>query len=312
MQFNDLALQLYRYQLKNNVILQKYVELTKGDPSPKALNHLRFLPVSFFKQQEVKTGDYIPVTTFISSSTTSQIPSQHHVRDLSIYEQSFLTQFERVYGSAEQYIFLCLLPGYLERSGSSLVYMAKGLIEASNHVDSGFYLYDFESLHQKIMSLQNSTRKIFLLGVTFALLDFVEQYPEGLGDAVIMETGGMKGRKTELTRKEIHDMVSSTTKNPIIHSEYGMSEMLSQAYAASGGIFEPAPWLQIIITDINDPFQPIPNGKTGLVNIIDLANIDSCAFLQTQDIGKVYNDGKFEILGRLDHSEIRGCNLLYI
>ncbi|MES2691639.1 MAG: acyl transferase [Bacteroidota bacterium] len=305
-QFDELATALYIHQSTNNPVLQKFIKSTS---TPEA--SMRFLPVEFFKTHEVITGTVKPGLIFTSSTTSGGIPSRHYVANKSIYERSYLECFRLFYGEPADYVFLCLLPSYLERTGSSLIDMAQGLITASGNADSGFYLYDFEKLNASIHRVQQSGKRIFLLGVTFALLDFAETFHGNLAHAVVMETGGMKGRKEEQTRDEVHRFLRSEFKVDHIHSEYGMTELLSQAYAKQNGRFSCPPWMKILITDLQDPFCMMPPGKAGLINVIDLANMDSCAFIQTSDIGRLHPDGSFEVLGRMDHSEIRGCNLMY-
>jgi len=310
--FDELALQLYSYQLKHNPLLHQYAVLTNDKTTIKSVNDFRFLPISFFKKHEVKSGHFQPQAIYTSSTTSGGIPSKHFVADIKIYNKSYLTAFHQFYGPPNQYVFLCLLPNYLERKGSSLIDMAQGLIDASNQPESGFYLYDFEKLAQTIKQLLKERKQIFLLGVTFALLDFAEQFAIDLKNTIVMETGGMKGRREEQTRIEIHDFLKENFKVKQIHSEYGMTELLSQAYAKRDGIFNCAPWMKLVITDLNDPFTIMPTGKAGIINVIDLANVDSCAFIQTQDLGRLLADGTFEVLGRMDNSEIRGCNLMYV
>lgn len=271
-----------------------------------------FLPVSFFKQFDIKTGNFQPQAVFTSSTTTGSVPSRHYVKDMGLYEKSYMETFRLFYGDPQQYVFLALLPSYLERSGSSLVVMADGLIKASDHPLSGFYLYDFERLFDTLVRAKSSGRKIFLLGVTFALLDFADEYPMDLGDAIVMETGGMKGKRKEMIRSELHAYLQKQLNVPMIHSEYGMTELLSQAYLKEDGYFYCPPWMKIVITDANDPLTILPEGKAGLINVIDLANISSCAFIQTADLGRIVPGKGFEVLGRLDHSEVRGCNLMYL
>jgi len=293
-------------------VFNKYLQFINAKSTIDDIADIRFLPVSLFKQHQVINHNLPHQTIFTSSTTTSQTPSSHYVADVGYYEKSFITAFELFYGKADDYIFLCLLPGYLERSGSSLVYMAQKLIELSQHPLSGFYLYDFEALQKAMHQAKQEKRKLFLLGVTFALLDFAETFPTDLSGNIIMETGGMKGRKQEQTRLEIHNYLQQQFQVEQIHSEYGMTELLSQAYAQKNGAFVCPPWMKVVITDMNDPFTILTHGKTGLINVIDLANIDSCAFIQTQDLGRISADGSFEVLGRMDHSEVRGCNLMYL
>jgi len=310
--FSELCLRLYHDQAEHNPVFNKFLQFINAKSTIDDIADIRFLPVSLFKQHQVINHNLPHQTIFTSSTTTSQTPSSHYVADVGYYEKSFITAFELFYGKADDYIFLCLLPGYLERSGSSLVYMAQKLIELSQHPLSGFYLYDFEALQKAIHQAKQEKRKLFLLGVTFALLDFAETFPTDLSGNIIMETGGMKGRKQEQTRLEIHNYLQQQFQVEQIHSEYGMTELLSQAYAQKNGAFVCPPWMKVVITDMNDPFTILTHGKTGLINVIDLANIDSCAFIQTQDLGRISADGSFEVLGRMDHSEVRGCNLMYL
>jgi hypothetical protein len=232
------------------------------------------------------------------------------VPDLKIYEQSFLNGFTSFYGPVDEYCILALLPSYLEREGSSLVYMVNELVSRSKHPDSGFYLYNLEELHQKLTILEKNQIKTMLIGVSFALLDLAEQAPIPLKNTIIMETGGMKGRRKELIREELHDMLKSAFQVAEIHSEYGMTELLSQAYSQGDGVFRTPPWMKIITRDTEDPLSLQSHGKTGGINIIDLANVYSCSFIATQDLGKTHSNGSFEVLGRFDHSDIRGCNLM--
>lgn len=309
--FDELALRLYRHQLEHCVVLQQYTRLINAPQPANHITDVRFLPVVFFKHHEVKSGTYDSTRIFTSSTTSGGVPSRHHVADPAIYKQSYLEGFNLFYGSPEQYVFLCLLPGYLERSGSSLIDMAQGLIMASKQPESGFYLYDFEKLNNTINEVKAKGKRVFLLGVTFALLDFATAYPQQLDGHIVMETGGMKGRREEQTRAEIHAYLQQQLGLQAIHSEYGMTELLSQAYAKKGGIFECPPWMKVFITDASDPLSLLPEGKTGIINVIDLANADSCAFIQTQDLGRMVKPGHFEVAGRLDFSETRGCNLMY-
>lgn len=311
--FDELAIQLYNHQVQHNEVLARYLSMINENKLVSSMAAMKFLPINFFKTQAVTTGNFTPEIIFTSSATTGNIPSKHLVANHWIYEKSYHTAFEQFYGPATDYTFLCLLPNYLERQGSSLVDMAQGLINASQNPDSGFYLYDFEKLAQTLTRLNKEGKKVFLLGVTFALIDFAAQFPMNLSDDVIItETGGMKGRKEEQTRAEIHTFLKQQFGVTQIHSEYGMTELLSQAYSKGNGIFVCAPWMQVIITDPNDPFCIMPIGKAGIINVIDLANVSSCAFIQTQDLGRLLPDGQFEVLGRMDYSETRGCNLMYV
>ncbi len=249
-------------------------------------------------------------TTFTSSGTTGMINSKHLVTDISWYEESFRRAFEIFYGDIKDYCILALLPSYLEREGSSLIYMAEDLVKRSANPDSGFFLYNHDELFQQIKKQQQIKRPTLLIGVTFALLDFVEQYPINFPELIVMETGGMKGRRKEMIREELHETLCKGFGVDAIHSEYGMTELLSQAYSKGNGIFNCPPWMKVITRDTNDPVSTLDTDKTGGINVIDLANINSCSFIATQDLGRVYKDGSFEVLGRFDNSDIRGCNLL--
>ncbi|MEM6298317.1 MAG: acyl transferase [Bacteroidota bacterium] len=307
--FESLAFEAFAYQAKNNPIYRCYLEVMNVEIGKVTkLNQIRFLPISFFKDFSILSGGDTYQTTFLSSGTTGQTRSKHHVKDLDFYYQISKKGFEARYGSLADYEILALLPSYLEQKRSSLVAMVEHFIQYSGAY-SDFYLNDFSALHQKIEQLKSSDKKILLWGVTYALLDFAEEYPATLPEtAIIMETGGMKGRKKELPREAVHQELQKAFDVPTIHSEYGMTELLSQAYAPQKGIFHTPPWMQVRLRDLNDPFSEVTT--TGGVDIIDLANIDSCCFIQTQDIGRYTEDGGFEILGRYDHSDVRGCNLL--
>ncbi len=292
---------------------QNYCNYIQRSPeNVKQVTDIPYLPTAFFKSHEVKTGQYDAETIYTSSTTTGGIPSKHYVKHQSIYETSFLKAFHLFYGSPDQYAILALLPSYLERDGSSLISMAHTLIEKSGKPESGFYLNNLGELQQTILRLQQQT-PVLLLGVTFALLDFAEQFPMDLSqNVIVMETGGMKGRRKELIRSEVHEILLSRLHLKQVHSEYGMTELLSQAYAADNGRYHCPPWMKVKLTDPNDPLTLLPDNKTGLINIIDLANIHSCAFIQTSDIGRTYPDGTFEVLGRMDQSDVRGCSLMYL
>lgn len=270
------------------------------------------MPIEFFKSHAVKTSEnWQPATTFESSGTTGQLVSKHQVKDLSVYRASLLAGFEHFYPSKKRAIF-ALLPNYLERGSSSLVYMVKEWIDEFGLQGSGFYLYEHAQLKQALESAVAKGEPILLIGVAFALWDFAEQNPLQLPpDSIVIETGGMKGRKEEITRAELHEILQKGLSVAEIHSEYGMTELLSQAYARKPGRFECPPWMKIVITDVYRHGVEMPVGRAGRINIIDLANIHSCAFLQTQDQGIMHPDGSFEVLGRLDHAEMRGCNLMY-
>jgi len=314
--FEREALKIFYQQYQHNDIYKKFVDLVKKHPHAiNRLDQIPFLPISFFKSHRIKTTVFKEMLVFKSSGTTGSITSSHFLKDVSIYQDSFLTAFEQFYGPLNQYCFLALLPSYLEKDSSSLVYMTKKLMQRSNHPMNGFFLYDFESLHDTLQKLEEQKQKTILIGVTYALLDFAALYPQPLQHTIIMETGGMKGRKDELVRKEVHERLKKAFNLAGIHSEYGMTELLSQAYATKGGIFKTPQWLKIILREEDDPEKLIAEtavSKTGLINIIDLANIYSCSFIATDDVGRLHPDGSFEVLGRMDNSDIRGCSLLAV
>lgn len=310
-EFTLAALQTFNYQAQNCAVYREFINgLNIAPETVTDVNQIMFLPIEFFKNHEVISSQAQPQVTFTSSGTTGMITSQHLVTDISWYEQSFRQAFHLFYGDIRQYCVLALLPAYLERAGSSLVYMADDLIKQSGHPDSGFYLYNHADLHQQLLKQQQAGTPTLLIGVTFALLDFAEKHAINFPELIIMETGGMKGRRKEMIREELHDRLCRGFGVSQIHSEYGMTELLSQAYSKGDGIFNCPPWMRIQTRDTNDPASPVGYGKTGGINIIDLANVNSCSFLATQDLGKVYEDGSFEVLGRFDNSDIRGCNLL--
>ncbi len=310
--FETIALQVFNYQYQNNIVYKTFCDHLKTNPSiVKSVNEIPFLPIQFFKSHKVISGtSEVLNKKFTSSGTTGSIPSTHYISDLNIYEKSYLTSFRKFYGNIEDYIVLALLPSYLEREGSSLIYMANDLINRSHSKESGFYLNNLSTLKETLIQLDNSGKKILLIGVTFALLDLIEQDIFQLKNTIIMETGGMKGRRKELIRKELHEILCNGFGVSKIHSEYGMTELLSQAYSKGNGIFECPPWMNVYIRDTEDALSALPYGKSGGVNIIDLANIHSCSFIATQDLGKAYKGKSFEILGRFDNSDIRGCNLM--
>lgn len=309
--FEKTALEIFRYQAENNLVYKEYLQHLKKDvESISKINQIPFLPIEFFKSHKVVSSKNSAKEIFTSSGTTGAFTSRHYVPDLSIYEYSFTLGFEQFYGSIKNYCVLALLPSYLEREGSSLIYMMEHLIKDSNHPKSGFYLHNHEELIKTIADLKKSNQKILLLGVSFALLDLAEKYKLDFSNVIIMETGGMKGRRKEITREELHAFLCKQLNVPLIHSEYGMTELLSQAYSKGKSLFQTPNWMKIMIRDTYDPFSYEKTGKSGGVNIIDLANVHSCSFLETQDLGKIHSDGSFEILGRFDNSDIRGCNLL--
>mgnify|MGYP002619510864 CR=1 FL=1 len=310
--FHQASLRVFHYQARTNTVYKQFCELLGTTPDKvKTTDQIPFLPVELFKTHKVISGMAKPHIVFSSSGTTGQATSKHFLPDQEVYDHSLNHCFEAIYGPAESYCFLALLPSYLEREGSSLVYMVRQLMKRSGNPDNGFYLYEHQKLAEKIANLATTRQQTILIGVSFALLDFSEKYPISLPDSfVVMETGGMKGRGREMVREELHEILASRFSVPVIHSEYGMTELLSQAYSKGNGLFRSQPWMKILIRDINDPFRFLPPGKTGAINIIDLANIHSCAFIATQDLGRVNHDGTFEVLGRYDNSDVRGCNLM--
>ncbi|MBZ5856687.1 LuxE/PaaK family acyltransferase [Flavihumibacter profundi] len=321
---DSLVLEVFRYQYDQNPLYRQFCSAIHRPPE-KVINitDIPFLPIRFFKTHAVKTGDFEPETFFESSGTTGTINSRHLVRSLDIYRESFTRGFEIFYGMPQDLCIIGLLPAYLERQHSSLVFMVDELIRLSGHPQSGFYLYDHDKLSETLLSLEKNGQRAILIGVTFALLDFADKFPINLHHTIIMETGGMKGRRKELTRPELHQKLSNSFGEAQIHSEYGMTELLSQAYSADNGIFYSPPWLKILFREEDDPLVVVSPGghyppgdtrrvKNGAINVIDLANIDSCCFIATDDMGRMHPDGGFEVLGRIDNSDIRGCSLMTI
>lgn len=312
-QFEKIALKIFRHQFDNNPVYQDWCRLLKADKQTvNSLLDIPFLPISFFKTHAVIASELPAATVFRSSGTTGMSNSEHHIIDLSIYETSYLNGFAQFYGNIENYTVLALLPSYLEREDSSLIYMVKDLIEKSGKSASGFYLHNYSDLIQTLIRLDAAGENVLLIGVTYALLDLIEQHNFALNHTIIMETGGMKGRRKELIREELHTQLSQGFGVSAIHSEYGMTELLSQAYSLGEGIFECPAWMQVHIRDTDDALQYVADGKTGGINVIDLANFHSCSFIATQDLGKKYANGSFEVLGRFDASDIRGCNLMVL
>ena len=312
-QFEKTALKVFRFQYENNLVYQEFCNLLKTNPQKvKSLQQIPFLPIQFFKNHNVVSNSHPIETTFTSSGTTGSITSKHLVTDVSIYEESYRKGFSQFYGNIEDYVVLALLPSYLEREGSSLIHMVEDLIQLTNNKDSGFYLNNHEELIQKLTELDQAGQNVILIGVTYALLDLIEKQNFQLQHTIIMETGGMKGKRKEMIREELHEELCSGFGVTAIHSEYGMTELLSQAYSLGNGVFECPSWMQIHIRDTEDALTYINDGKTGGINVIDLANINSCSFIATQDLGKKYPNTTFEVLGRFDNSDIRGCNLMVI
>jgi len=310
--FLQQALRIFHYQYVENKVYQQWVnalQVSLGEV--KELTQIPFLPVSFFKTHMVTAGNFEPKITFESSGTTGTVNSRHFVKELDIYTQSFVKGFQQFYNDPQDWCIIGLLPSYLDRKGSSLVLMVQQLIRLSGHRESGFYLYEFEKLAAVLKELEAKKQKTLLIGVTFALLDFAEQFPMRLNYTTIMETGGMKGRRRELLRQEVHAVLQQQFKVPAIHSEYGMTELLSQGYSYGNGIFNTVPWMKVLVRDEDDPLLVTEKGR-GLINVIDLANVHSCSFIATDDVGKIYEDGSFKIVGRRDNSDIRGCSLMVI
>jgi phenylacetate-coenzyme A ligase PaaK-like adenylate-forming protein len=309
--FEQTTMETFRFQALRNPIYKKFLSLLgRSVEDVQNVDQIPFMPIQFFKEFQVKTTDFEPEKVFLSSGTTGSIQSKHLVKDLNWYDWSFREAFDYFYGPIEDYVVLALLPSYLEREGSSLIYMADDFIKSSKHKESGFYLNNRKELIQNLNELEKSGKKTLLLGVSFALLDLVEEHPFSLKHTIVMETGGMKGRRKEMIREELHQVLASGFGVEHIHSEYGMTELLSQAYSKGKGIFQCPPWMKIKIRDTEDALTLLPTGKSGGINIIDLANRYSCSFLATQDLGRCIDDKNFEVLGRFDNSDIRGCNLL--
>jgi len=311
-EFSDAALDVFHYQSDHNSIYKNFIASLRRDASSvKSITDIPFLPVEFFREHKIITGNIHVEKIFESSGTTGSKTGKHFICDLKLYDKSFLKSFRTFYGDPEEFIIIALLPSYTEREGSSLVYMVDNLIKRSNHILSGFYNGTDENLLKLIDRARETNRKVFLLGVSFALLDLAENCSHDLSDIIIMETGGMKGRRKEITRPELHSVLKERFNVREIHSEYGMTELLSQAYSKGDGIFYCPPWMKVVIRDPQDPLTIYTErGKTGGINIIDLANINSASFISTGDLGKLYEDGGFEVLGRFDNSDIRGCNLM--
>ena len=317
--FNDLALELFHYQYQNNKVYRTYCEALKVNAdSVNSIQKIPFLPISFFKTHVIKTTEFETDTVFESSGTSQTVSSKHFVKTPAIYTESFSTCFEKFYGLPKNKCILGLLPSYLERKNSSLVIMTAELIKASNNDLSGFYLYDHEKLHSTIVHNEILKLPTLLIGVTYALLDFAEKYPMQLRHTIVMETGGMKGRREELTRQQVHALLQHQLGISLVHSEYGMTELLSQAYSKGDGLFHCPGWMKVFLRDEDDPFQiktaagATKKPLTGIINIIDLANIYSCSFIATDDIGRLHANESFEVLGRTDSSDMRGCSLMIL
>ena len=319
-QFEKIALKVFRFQYENNHVYRDFCEFLKVEKgNVKSLQQIPFLPIQFFKSHVVLSSSEKIQETFTSSGTTSPltpnggigtIRSKHLITDVTLYQQSYRLAFSEFYGNIEDYAILALLPSYLERKGSSLIYMVNDLIQLSNNVNSGFYLHNYDELISKLIALDTEGQNVLLIGVTYALLDLIEKQKFQLKNTIIMETGGMKGKRKEIIREELHEQLCKGFGVEAIHSEYGMTELLSQAYSLGNGLFECPNFMQILIRDTEDALTYVASGKTGGINVIDLANINSCSFIATQDLGKKYPNNSFEVLGRFDNSDIRGCNLM--
>ena len=310
--FERLAMQAFSFQYLNNPIYHRYCDLLNIDVG--MINYIEdipFMPVEFFKSHKVICDDMDAEVVFTSSSTTGTIPSSHYVADTSIYRKAFLSGFNQFYGAPEKFCILGLLPAYLERTGSSLVYMVDELIRQSKHKLSGFFLNNQQELYDRICQLESNAEKYILICVSFALLDFAEKYNVKINNGIVMETGGMKGRRKEIVRSELHEILMKSFGLKKIHSEYGMTELLSQAYSQGDGIYQCSNTMKVLVRETHDPLSVQRKG-TGAINVVDLANIFSCCFLQTSDLGKVFEDGTFSISGRFDNADIRGCNLMAI
>ncbi len=311
--FEALSLAVFQYQVRNNPLYASYLKLLGVEPAQiKDLSQIPYLPIQFFKTHAIKSGNWSTAVEFSSSGTTGITTSVHHVRSLGWYRMIAQKGFETIYGPLEKYCVLALLPAYLERQGSSLVFMVDDFIRRSAYSQSGFFLEEVEKMLQIIQDCRANDIPVLLIGVSFALWEMAEQYPQDLSGIVIMETGGMKGRRREITRQELHQIMKDAFHVSQIHSEYGMTELFSQGYAPKEGQFIPAPTMRVMTREITDPLSPGRLGRTGVLNIIDLANLDTISFIATDDLGKVYADGTFEVLGRLDASDVRGCNLLVL
>jgi hypothetical protein len=310
--FQGTALEVFNYQSEKNPVYREFIKgLGRENDCIKSLAEIPFLPVEFFRTHKIISGDRPVEMVFESSGTTGDTPGRHFVSDLSLYEESFLRTFRLLYGDPVEFLFCALLPSYTERESSSLVYMADKLIKRSRHRLSGFYKEDIDELLQSVSRGKEENSKMLLLGVSFALLDLAQSQSPDLSGVIVMETGGMKGRRKEPTRSELHFILKEKFNVTSIHSEYGMTELMSQAYSKGEGIFYSPPWMKVMIREMHDPLSVFTGtGRTGGINIIDLANINSCSFIATGDLGRIYEDGGFEVLGRFDNSDVRGCNLM--
>ncbi len=312
-QFTEIAIAVFKHQFKNNKVYRSFCDLINKHPSDVVkVEQIPFLPIQFFKTRQVLSSVEEVDEIFTSSGTTGNITSKHFVTDINLYKESYSKGFAHFYGNIETYVVLALLPNYLERNGSSLVFMVNDLITKSKNSESGFYLNNIDELAKKLIYLEEKGQKTLLIGVSFALLDLIEKHQFNLKNTLVMETGGMKGRRKELIRKELHQLLQEGFGVDEIHSEYGMTELLSQAYSKGNGFFKTPPWMTVLARDTEDALTILPRGKAGGINVIDLANYNSCSFIATQDLGKVHKNETFEIIGRFDNSDIRGCNLMVL
>jgi phenylacetate-coenzyme A ligase PaaK-like adenylate-forming protein len=311
--FNTAAIRVFQHQAENCTVYKSFIENLHIVPADiKEYRKIPFLPISFFKSHEVVSNLQPAQQIFSSSGTTNQKQSQHFVTDVQVYEQSFNQAFQDFYGDPKGTCILALLPSYLERDGSSLIYMVDALLQQSEHPLSGYFLHDHSQLNDTLSQLKETNQKAVLIGVTYALLDFVEKYTLNFPDLIVMETGGMKGKRKEMVREELHTILKAGFAVESIHSEYGMTELLSQGYSFGEGIFKSPSWMKILLRDTNDPLSLINNNQTGGINVIDLANVNSCSFIATQDLGRFHADDSFEVIGRFDNADIRGCNLMVL
>lgn len=309
--FEDIALQVFNYQKQNNPLYQEFINLLGlSSKNIQNLEDIPFLPIQFFKSHSIKTGHWKAVTTFSSSGTTQTIQSKHYLKNKDWYIRNSCNAFEAQYGPLKDYIVLALLPSYLEREGSSLIYMVDAFIQKTNHPLSGFFLYNTQKLSEVLSLAAKENRSILLIGVSYALLDYIQEYKLEIPDLLVMETGGMKGKRKEMTKEQLHNQLKNGFGIRNIHSEYGMTELLSQAYSTQNGVFSPSATMHVCIREINDPMCIQSDGKIGAVNVVDLLNLDTCSFIATDDLGRRYANGQFSLHGRLDASDLRGCNLL--
>lgn len=309
--FEESAIEIFNYQARHSEVYKEYIEGLSVPPEQiKEIKQIPFLPIELFKTHKITAGGVSAQKVFKSSGTGHSGSSSHYVANILLYEESFSKGFELFFGNVNQYCILALLPSYLEQENSSLIYMVNDLIKKSNHPSSAFYMNNIDELVIKLVELDKKNQKTILIGVTYALLDFVEKHKLNLKNTIVMETGGMKGRRKEMVREEVHEILRKGFGVNTIHSEYGMTELLSQAYSKGQGLFYTPPWMKVLIRDVEDPMHYVDSDKTGGINIIDLANIYSCSFIATQDLGKMYSGGSFEVIGRFDNSDVRGCNLM--